>query len=188
MSRIPVVTLHSGIVDVANLKESDINIYDIAHSLANQCRYNGYTAQFYSVAEHSCILAEYALRIYAGQEHRYNMARALLLHDATEAYIGDVTHHLKQALPGFMKLESKIMEVILEKYGILDFYNEHEKTISMLDKGICIDEMKAMKIPIDPWLSSYRALNVPVVGLLPRDAKVRFMALANHLKIKENVH
>ena len=30
----------------------DIDIVDIAHSLAMQCRYNGHTDRFYSVAEH----------------------------------------------------------------------------------------------------------------------------------------
>lgn len=186
--RTPIVTRFSGILDAENLKPSDINIHDIAHSLAMQCRYNGYTSQFYSVAEHCCILAEYALKIYPMGEQRYNMARALLLHDASEAYIGDITHHVKEALPKFKLLETKIMDVILAEFNMTDFFIENEKLISTLDKGICIDEMKAFRLPVDPWLSSFRPLMVPIIGLTPVDARNRFLMLADHLNLKETVH
>lgn len=53
----------------------------IAHSLANICRWTGHTNRFYSVAEHSMRVANLV-------PERYRLQA--LLHDAAEAYIGDV--------------------------------------------------------------------------------------------------
>lgn len=40
-----------------NPRTEDICIADIAHSLSMQCRYNGHTKLFYSVAQHSAVMA-----------------------------------------------------------------------------------------------------------------------------------
>ena len=68
-----------------------LDVEDIAHSLGNLCRYNGHCSRFYSVAEHS-------VRAYRrGLELEYDIIdlRALLFHDAAEAYIGDFNGKLK---------------------------------------------------------------------------------------------
>lgn len=59
---------------------------DIAHSLAHLCRFNGHTGTHYSVAQH-CYLASELV----APEHQL----AALLHDATEAYVGDMVRPLK---------------------------------------------------------------------------------------------
>ena len=67
----------------------DIRIVDIAHALSMQCRFNGHTREFYSVAEHCVRASEIVTK-----------ADALwaLLHDAHEAYTGDVPTPIKAAL------------------------------------------------------------------------------------------
>ena len=60
---------------------SDFDIDDIAHSLAHICRYSGQCRAFYSVAEHSILVADTVAEF--GYE--------ALLHDSAEAFIGDVT-------------------------------------------------------------------------------------------------
>lgn len=88
---------------------SDIRIQDIAHALSNACRFAGHTKKFYSVAQHSvivsCIVPE-------------EFALVGLLHDATEAYIGDMTRPLKNLNPTFCELEHKIWTVIADRYGL----------------------------------------------------------------------
>ena len=67
---------------------------DLAHSLSMQCRFNGHCTKFYSVAEHS---VRVALRVRECVDSD-RVELAALLHDAHEAYIGDVAQPLKQLL------------------------------------------------------------------------------------------
>lgn len=81
-------------VDLADPQPSDVNIPLIALSLSRQCRFNGCTTRFYSVAEHCCRLATLA----ANRGHGAEVQLWALLHDAHEAYTGDVTRPLQRML------------------------------------------------------------------------------------------
>lgn len=75
---------------------------DIAHSLSMQCRFNGHTRQFYSVAQH-CALTATILE----QEGRpLEEQLAALLHDATEAYVGDLVRPLKEGMREFYECQN----------------------------------------------------------------------------------
>lgn len=86
---------------------SEVVIEDIAHSLSQQCRYNGHIKRFYSVAEH-CLHLSYAV-----SEENALMA---LLHDASEAYIGDLVRPVKDEpkLKEFKEIENRLFSVIAE--------------------------------------------------------------------------
>jgi hypothetical protein len=88
---------------------ADINEYDIAHSLAFQCRYNGHTERFYSVAEHS-----YHMSYIVPPED----ALWALLHDAPETYIGDMVRPLKKTMHYFREIDEKIMDSVCERFGL----------------------------------------------------------------------
>lgn len=86
----PSITTHSGrAVNLLDPQPEQIDIGDIAHSLSLLCRFTGHTSRFFSVAEHSVLVANAvppALRLQA------------LLHDAHEAYLGDWSTPLKRSL------------------------------------------------------------------------------------------
>lgn len=96
-------------------KISTVTIEDIAHALSNLCRYNGHCRKFYSVAEHSVLVAKIIRHIWP---HDKNAIWAGLLHDATEAYVGDVTTPLKITMPQFMALEDKVARQIAKTFKI----------------------------------------------------------------------
>ncbi len=91
---------------------ADVNIEDIAHSHGNYCRFGGHTKHFYSVAQHVCLVHDHmpkddvVLRLQA------------LLHDATEAYLGDVVKPLKLLLNDYTVFEKRLEGVIMRRYGL----------------------------------------------------------------------
>lgn len=100
--------------DLENPRVEDICIEDIAHALSNLCRYTGHCKQFYSVAQHSVLCS---------LEAPDELKLAALMHDAAEAYVGDVSSPLKR-LPGmgsYRALELCILQKIWEKFEIQEF-------------------------------------------------------------------
>lgn len=81
-------------VDLNRPEPDTIHIGDIAQHLSHICRFNGGSNKFYSVAEHSYRVA--AILESAGEP--LHVVFAALLHDAHEAYIGDLTTPWKQLL------------------------------------------------------------------------------------------
>ena len=86
-----------------------VDIQDIAHALANLCRFTGHTSTFYSVAQHS-----------VGASHLVpgEFALEALLHDASEAYLGDVSTPLKALLPEYRKVECGVQQAICRRFGV----------------------------------------------------------------------
>ena len=100
------ILLSSGFnFDFNQPEKSFIFIEDIAHGLSNLCRFNGHCDKFYSVAEHS-VLCSYLVE--PGFEY------AALMHDASEAYLGDISTPLKKLLPDYRVIEDKVEKAIFE--------------------------------------------------------------------------
>ena len=106
----PIILTASGLQ--FNLLEPDpnlIEIEDIAHALSHLCRFTGHTRKFYSVAEHSlhvACLVPPELQLEA------------LLHDAAEAYIGDVSSPLKAQLHEYRNIEFALDQAIRKRFGL----------------------------------------------------------------------
>lgn len=95
-----------------DLLEPDADLIDprdIAHALAHLCRFNGHTREFYSVAQHSCIVAELV-----PEEQKL----AALLHDAPEAYLGDMTRPLKQWISVYRHFEDNVWQRVCERFDL----------------------------------------------------------------------
>jgi hypothetical protein len=103
-------TQSGNLIDLLNPTPEMISIGDIVQALSNTCRFGGHLPQHYSVAEHTLLvwlLAPNALK------------PAALLHDAPEAYLGDVIKPLKVLLgDAYKKLEDNFTDVIFNKYGV----------------------------------------------------------------------
>ncbi len=107
----PWVQLHSGrVFHPLDPQPEEIDPGDIAHALANLCRFNGHCQRFYSVAEHS---------VHVSHALPHGLALWGLLHDAAEAYLGDFTKPLKQALPGLEEVEERVLEAVARRFGLV---------------------------------------------------------------------
>lgn len=118
----------------ADPKPEEIEIWDIAWSLSNQCRYTGHVKQFYSVAEHCCHLYDHA-KAQGITDKKF--LRTLLMHDASEAYLTDIARPIKAHIPDYKRLEVRIETAISEKY---DLTYPYPADVKELDTRILMDE------------------------------------------------
>jgi len=93
----------------------DVDINDIAHALSMCCRFQGMTSRFYSVAEHSVSVSSACF-----EQGGIVAARYGLLHDAAEAYLGDVPRPLKKqdAFAPYRAAERALERLIYERFWL----------------------------------------------------------------------
>jgi hypothetical protein len=144
----------------------DVDPADIAHALSLLCRYGGHVTRFYTVAEH-CVLMSHAVAP--------GNALWALLHDATEAYLGDMIRPLKSAMPEYRAVEDRLMHVLCNRFG-LDWDCPAE--VKAVDARILLDERAAlMAAPPQPWAVEHLTpLGVEISGWTPEEAESRYLA------------
>lgn len=96
------------------LMRPTFDILDIAHALANNCRYTGHVRRRYSVAEH-CILVSEIM-----EDQKLGDPFEGLMHDAHEAYIGDMASPWKRLLPDYNVHEARIELAMRQWAGLED--------------------------------------------------------------------
>jgi len=103
-----------------DFRADEISITDIAHALGMQVRWNGWVWVFYSVGQHSVYVSIRSAQI--AKEKGLSELEVLLcallglLHDASEAYLGDIVTPLKKELPLYYEKEKIVQDKILEHY------------------------------------------------------------------------
>ncbi|MCK5600710.1 hypothetical protein KAR91_02505, partial [Candidatus Pacearchaeota archaeon] len=155
-----VLITHKGYrVDLANPDPETICLADIAHSLAALVRFNGHlrnnSIEMYSVAEH-CIkvsekVAELALAGGADVKTQNKLILNAILHDAHEAYVGEITRPVANLLDfkaPVQRLKARVQNAIhkhlVHEYDIPGaFYLERHQ-----------DELIAKA---DTWAAAYEA-------------------------------
>ena len=92
---------------------------------------------FYSVAQHSCLVSDWILEKTSDKR----LAFAGLMHDASEAYVGDIINPIKKHLPLFQNIEKDIQQKICERFNITYPFAD---IINEADQRIVIDEMNVL--------------------------------------------
>lgn len=152
---------------------SEVCIEDISHSLAQLARFNGHTSRFYSVAQHSCLVHDYMPD---------DLKFLGLMHDATEAYIGDMIRPLKYYNKFFQDVEERVWEAIRRKFKI----TKARKAMQVLkhwDNKICAAEKRDLHPQSEFWFGMPECEEVrPITPWSPRYAKGQFMRRFNDLQ------
>jgi hypothetical protein len=95
------------------------DIADVFRALPKINRFNGHTTVTYSVARHSIACVNASIEIYKVKDA--TLLLSVLLHDAAEAFIGDIVRPIKQQFnPTLYQLEDEILTKILESIGFIE--------------------------------------------------------------------
>jgi 5'-deoxynucleotidase YfbR-like HD superfamily hydrolase len=144
---------------------------DIARALANQCRFGGHSRAFYSVAQHSVIVSRLVQERGGDAEDAF----AALMHDATEAYLGDMPHPLKHRSPlgaAFREAEQRLEQAIRERFAIKPDVPE----IKRVDRALLATERRAFSAELWHWpeLDGVEPLDLELEAWPPDDAAEEF--------------
>ena len=154
--------------DPLNPVADAIRLEDIARNLSRIPRFNGDTTRFYSVAEHS-------IGVSAISDH----PAEALMHDAAEAYLGDLVRPLLPSAPRLVVLHRKVHRLICERFDLDPDYDYRREDDLMLHT-----EMR------DVWLYEPSPWNTPLLEHLdvytggPEDVESRFLSLAIQLGLE----
>ncbi|MTI83656.1 MAG: phosphohydrolase [Firmicutes bacterium] len=152
-------------------RAEDVCIEDIAHALSLLCRFNGHCNCFYSVAEHSLLCSELALKQGLGRR----MELLALLHDAAEAYISDVSRPVKPYVHNFNEIEDQVQQVIFGAFSIAEPSEDEKQLIEEIDVKVLAAEASTL-MPFNNWGLPYPPTNqVTINALKPDDAKDSFL-------------
>ena len=148
-----------------------LDIGDIARALANQCRFGGHCWVFYSVAQHSVIVSELVEQRGGDAEDVF----AALMHDASEAYLGDMPHPLKHRSPlgaAFKEAEDHLEQAIAERFAIRTDVPE----IKRADRALLATERRAFSDEKWHWpeLEGVEPLDLQLTAWSPDDAERAF--------------
>ncbi|HEX6025014.1 MAG TPA: YfbR-like 5'-deoxynucleotidase [Solirubrobacter sp.] len=144
---------------------------DIARALANQCRFGGHCRVFYSVAQHSVIVSQLVEERGGDVEDCF----AALMHDATEAYLGDMPHPLKHRSPlgaAFKQAEDDLEEALRERFNIKPDVPE----IKRADRALLATERRAFSSEAWHWpeLEGVEPLDMTLEAWPPDEAERAF--------------
>jgi uncharacterized protein len=146
---------------------------DIARALANQCRFGGHSRVFYSVAQHSVVVS----RLVEERGGDAEDAFAALMHDASEAYLGDMPHPLKHRSPlgaAFKTAEDHVERAIRERFRIKPDVPE----IKRADRALLATERRAFSAETWHWpeLEGVEPLAMELTAWSPDAAAEAFAA------------
>ncbi len=201
-------------LDVMDFKAIDMRLGDIAHALSNLCRFNGHCRVFYSVAEHSVRVSIHAESVALRLKEPLNTplfvaqcAMFGLLHDAAEAYLGDIVrptkHRLRMArgeepygIRNLKDVEMDILVTILATaHPELAITSEHEQIVYysdelllateardlMLSHGEGVSLVEPMKETLVPWTGMPHRVSESCADLAKRKWLEKFQIVSDRL-------
>jgi len=166
------IVTHSGRLFDPVAGTGPLAIDDIAHALSNICRFGGHTGEFYSVAEHSVRVAQILPTHHALWG---------LVHDAAEAYLGDIVRPIKRqpCVRGLVEAEGRILIRLTHSLG-LSWPMPSE--VVEADEILLATEWRDLMFDSPHWRPTHRPLMGKIEPWAPRQAKQAWLAAFTRLQ------
>lgn len=148
----------------------EINIKHIAHALSNICRFGGHTNEFYSVAQHSVFVSKIVTQ-------EFKPMLYALLHDGSEAYLGDIVRPLKRMdhMKAYRHAEDWLQRMVYEVFYLQPSMPQAiEREIKDADSRVLFTEKRDLLDPMD-WGYEVEPMPDKIVPLPPKQAFELFM-------------
>lgn len=162
----PTILLASGnYFDFLAPEQSTFTIEDIAHGLSNICRFGGQCSRFYSVAQHSVIASKHV----PGPD-----AYAALMHDAAEAFVGDMAKPLKDLCPEYREVEKRVESAVFKRFGVA---TPLPPSVKEIDTVMLATEQRKLMRNRDDWnyTRGRQPLDIAIPPMPPAMAKAAFL-------------
>ena len=162
----PTILLASGnYFDFLAPEQSTFTINDIAHGLAHICRFGGQCSRFYSVAQHSVI---------ASKEVPGPDAYAALMHDAAEAFVGDMAKPLKDLCPEYREVEKRVEAAVFHRFHV---QMPLPPSVKEIDTVMLATEQRELMRNRDDWnyTRGRQPLDINIPPMTPAMAKNAFL-------------
>jgi hypothetical protein len=137
-------------VDVRIPRVGHIRLADIAHALSQINRFNGHASRPYSVAEHSLLVADIVRDVLKGKAEAQLCA---LMHDAHEAYCGDMATPLKDEIGADWRYaEARWANVTRTAFDLQDCWYRHAGIVKQADLiALATERRDLMPASGAPW-------------------------------------
>ena len=150
----------------------DVVIEDIAHALSMLCRFSGHCSRFYSVAEHSVLVAS-------------RTGVHGLLHDAAEAYLLDIVSPLKHLMPWYEEAEKNLLRVIYKGLDVREPKPHEVQDVKDADHRTLMTERAVLFDKLIPWeVDEPPCTNMSIRCLIPSDAEQLFIDTWEELRAR----
>lgn len=191
-------TFTGKLVDAENPTPEMIDIEDIAHALSMTCRFGGHCRDFYSVAEHSVLVEQYGTLpphlIHTTGPEIVCARLALLLHDAAEAYIGDIITPVKDLLSNTPLVENKWLAAIEQKFDLQNSLSLPDQYVKDADLMVLSHEIVALFTSVRPeWWAKFNPPSQSFFagGIIqcwaPAEARRRFLHTFQELQLQRGI-
>lgn len=149
-----------------NPKLEEIDIVDIAHALSMLCRFTGHCKKFYSVGNHSLLCSHVC---------DYNDRLHALLHDASEAFLADISRPVKRSggFDNYIEYENNLQSIIYRKFGLSEIMPVSVKRAD--DILLATEARDLMVLPPSDWYLKEKPLPFKIEPMPQEDVKNMFL-------------